>query len=87
MQANGIVPKPPPVNERATASEETLDLTAGDYVQVKPEPVGEGINDTTQRSVALSKRLNPNCVSEARPAKRVKQEKKFVPTGEVIDLT
>ncbi|KAH0832995.1 hypothetical protein J3R83DRAFT_11978 [Lanmaoa asiatica] len=91
LQANGIIPKPPPAMRRkATVSEEILDLTTG--ADVKSEPIGEEIeivDDATQRttSVFLSKRSNPGRGSRERPAKRIKQEKKFVPVGEVIDLT
>ncbi|KAG8213336.1 hypothetical protein J3R82DRAFT_11818 [Butyriboletus roseoflavus] len=91
LQANGIIPMPPPAKKKAAIFEDVLDLTAGDGVQVKPEPVGEGIkivdNATKKRTAALSKRSKPNRESEARPAKRIKREGNFVPTGEVIDLT
>lgn len=91
LQANGIIPMPPPAEKKAAISGEVLDLTIGD--DVKQEPVGkeiEIVNNATQsrkRSGVLVKRSNSSHESEAKPAKRIKREHKFVPIGEVIDLT
>ena len=86
LQANGIIPKPPPVKKRAAVSDEVLDLTTDDHV--KPEPNDEEIDKAAQKRTALrSKRSNPGRESEAQPAKRIKREKTFVHSGEVIDLT
>jgi len=89
LQANGIIPMPPPAREKAAVSEAVLDLTTGNNVKPEPGDEIEIIDNTTQRGTAAlqSKRLNPSHESEARPGKRVKREKKFVHTGEVIDLT
>lgn len=90
LQANGIIPKPPPAKRKTAVFEEVLDLTAGN--DVKPEPDSEEIkiiDNATQKRTAglLSKRSNLSRGAEARPLKRIKREKQFVPTGEVIDLT
>jgi hypothetical protein len=87
LQANGIIPKPPPAQRKAAVSEEVLDLTKGD--NIKPEPNDDGIDNATQKRTAAlrSKRSNPGRESEAQPAKRIKREKTFVGSGEVIDLT
>ena len=92
LQANGIIPKPPPAKKKAVVSEDVLDLTTDN--DVKPEPVGEEIeifdNATQKRKGTAdlqSKRSNPGCKSGAQPAKRIKREKTFVSSGEIIDLT
>ncbi|KAG9314946.1 hypothetical protein JVU11DRAFT_4055 [Chiua virens] len=74
LQANGIIPKPPAANL------EVLDLTI-DH-DVKPKLVSEN----TERRKAL-KRSDSSFEGEVRPGKKIKREKKFVPNGEVIDLT
>lgn len=88
LQANGIIPMPPPARVAAVC-EAVLDLTTGDDVKPEPGDEIEIVDNTTQtRTVAVrSKRSNPSHESEARPGKRVKREKKFVHTGEIIDLT
>ncbi|KAF8554455.1 hypothetical protein OG21DRAFT_1064395 [Imleria badia] len=80
LQANGIIPKPPPVKKEAVVFEEVIDLTTGE--DVKREPTSEEIEIVDNK-----KRPNPSRESQTRPAKRIKREKKFVHTGEVIDLT
>lgn len=89
LQANGIIPRPPPAKKKAPVPGGVLDLTFGD--DVKAEPIGEEIeivNGATQsqkRPAILTKRSNSS--REVKPAKRIKRENKIVPTGEVIDLT
>lgn len=90
LQANGIIPRPPPVKKEAVVFKEVLDLTADD--DVKPEPIGEEIDivdNPTQKGVARlrPKRSNPSREGEAQPPKRIKREATFVQIGEVIDLT
>jgi hypothetical protein len=87
LQANGIIPKPPPAQRKAAVSEEVLDLTTDD--DVKPEPNNEEIDNAARKRMAAlrSKRSNPGRESEAQPAKRIKREKTYVGSGEVIDLT
>ena len=92
MQANGIIPKPPPAKKKAAVSEDVLDLTTDD--DVKPEPIDEeieNVDNATQKGKRTagrqSKRSNSGCKSEPQPAKRIKREKTFVSSGEVIDLT
>lgn len=89
LQANGIIPKPPPAKKEATVFE-VIDLTTSDGV--KREPIGneiEIVDDAAQKrtTLILSKRPNLSRENEARPAKKIKREKKPVHTGEVIDLT
>ncbi|KAF8126953.1 hypothetical protein EV363DRAFT_1346714 [Boletus edulis] len=86
LQANGIIPKPPPAKKKAAVSVDVLDLTTGD--DMDRQPIGDEIEiveDTTEKRTAslLSKRSN---VSEVQPTKRIKREENFV-RGEVIDLT
>ncbi|KAG6374431.1 hypothetical protein JVT61DRAFT_4468 [Boletus reticuloceps] len=86
LQANGIIPKPPPAKKKAAVSVDVLDLTTGD--DMERQPIGDEIEiveDTTEKRTAslLSKRSNP---SEVQPTKRIKREENFV-RGEVIDLT
>ena len=87
LQANGIIPKPPPAKKRVAVSNEVLDLTTDDHV--KPEPNDEEIDNAAQKRMAAlrSKRSNPDREREAQPAKKIKREKTFVCSGEVIDLT
>ncbi|KIJ13483.1 hypothetical protein PAXINDRAFT_13813 [Paxillus involutus ATCC 200175] len=93
LQANGIVPKPPATEQEPATSEEVLDLTIDD--DVKQEPAEDEIRALDnairtmrkQRATLLSKRLNSSPTSSQPPVKRIKREEKFIPTGEVIDLT
>ena len=82
LQANGIIPKP-------AVSEEVLDLTTDD--EVKPEPIGDEIdiaeNAARKETAVRSKRSNPGRESAARSVKRIKREKTFDSSDEVIDLT
>ena len=73
LQANGIIPKPPPTESKAIVSEEV--------------EIVENATRSRKRSAVPTKRSNSGYQSEAKPAKRIKRENKFIPTGEVIDLT
>ncbi|KAF9232959.1 hypothetical protein BU15DRAFT_80647 [Melanogaster broomeanus] len=93
LQANGIVPKPPAAEKKPATYEEVLDLTIDDYV--KQEPVSKEVkvlDDAIgamqkQRATLLLKRSHPIASGSQPLAKRIKREGKFIPTGEVIDLT
>ncbi|KAH7884270.1 hypothetical protein F5I97DRAFT_1888165 [Phlebopus sp. FC_14] len=90
LRANGIIPRPPGNGAAPAEQGEVLDLTAG---AVKTESHADEIEALDNAILAMqrkrdalqSKRRNPG--GSQPPAKRIKSESKFVPTGEVIDLT
>ncbi|KAF8843791.1 hypothetical protein BDN67DRAFT_963980 [Paxillus ammoniavirescens] len=93
LQANGIVPKPPAAEQEPATSEEVLDLTMEDDVEQESAKDEIRALDNAirtmqkQRAALLSKRLNSSPTSSQPPVKRIKREERFIPTGEVIDLT
>ncbi|KAF9223803.1 hypothetical protein BS17DRAFT_781217 [Gyrodon lividus] len=91
LQASGIIPKPPAAKEQHAAFEEVLDLTIDDDIKQGPASDEIMVLDNAiramreQRAVLLSKRSNMGASGPL--VKRTKREEKFIPTGEVIDLT